>query len=445
MTIYKHRKSFAGFTTLAILAGLLFASGLLHPVSTQTLDFERQRGLMILDTLKSDIKKNYYDPKFRGIDLDARFKAAEEKIKKAQSVGQVQAIIAQTLVDFNDSHLFYIAPGKASRTEYGWRMQMIGDKAYIVAVQPGSDAEAKGVKPGDEVYSLDGFEPTRENMWKMNYFYHTLRPKPAVKLVLISPEGKQRELEVKSKITEGKRIRTIEDVVGDETREMETEAHLNRHRFAELEKDAYVWKMPEFNLSEAEVDGIIDKAKKFRSLIIDLRGNPGGYEITQLRLVGNLFDHDVKVGDITRRKETKPLIAKTRGANAIFKGQVVVLIDSNSASSSEIFARVMQIEKRATVIGDRSAGAVMRARQYGHEVGTDIVAFYAASITDADLIMTDGKSLEHTGVTPDELVLPKAADMAAGRDPVLARAAGLLGIKMDAEKAGKLFPVEWRK
>jgi len=58
--------------------------------------------------------------------------------------------------------------------------------------------------------------------------------------------------------------------------------------------------------------------------------------------------------------------------------------------------------------------------------------------------MKDGKSLEHVGVVPDELLLPTAADLAAGRDPVLARAITLLGGSLDAAAAGKLFPVEWK-
>jgi C-terminal processing protease CtpA/Prc len=161
-------------------------------------------------------------------------------------------------------------------------------------------------------------------------------------------------------------------------------------------------------------------------------------------LIGNFIDKDVKVGDTIKRKETKPLVAKSVGERA-YKGRLIVLVDSMSGSSSELFARVMQLEKRATVIGDQTAGAVMGAIHQSHKVGIDTVSFYGASITIEDLLMTDGKTLEHVGVTPDELLLPKATDMAARRDVVLARALELAGTKIDPAKAGALFPVEWRK
>ena len=105
----------------------------------------------------------------------------------------------------------------------------------------------------------------------------------------------------------------------------------------------------------------------------------------------------------------------------------------------------MQLEKRGTVIGDQTAGAVMRSRYYDHTIGVDIFVAYGGTITDANVIMTDGKSLEGAGVKPDDLRLPTAADLAARRDPVLAHAASLVGLKLDPDKAGALFPVLWSK
>ena len=85
----------------------------------------------------------------------------------------------------------------------------------------------------------------------------------------------------------------------------------------------------------------------------------------------------------------------------------------------------------------------MTSRSFDEEQGDENVIFYGASIPIADVIMSDGKSLEHVGVTPDELILPTPADMAAGRDPALARALELAGGKMSPDDIAKLYKYYW--
>lgn len=170
---------------------------------------------------------------------------------------------------------------------------------------------------------------------------------------------------------------------------------------------------------------------------LDLRGNGGGAVDSLRAMLSRLFDRDVRIGIEKARKGEKPLEAK--GRKDAFSGKLVVLVDSQSGSAAEMLARVVQLEKRGTVIGDRTAGAVMTARIVPHLVGTTSLAFYATTITIGDVRMADGMSLEHVGVTPDETVLPTAADLAAGRDPALARAITLLGGTMTAEQAGRFY------
>jgi C-terminal processing protease CtpA/Prc len=431
---------------LLMQGALLFSHAQQQPPPSK-FDIERFRS--VLGTIKEDIKKNYYDPNYHGMDLDTAFKAADEKIKQATSLGQLLGVIGQLLVDLDDSHTYFVPPRRSYRTDYGWRMKMIGDKSYVVAVEPGSDAEAKGLKEGDEIYAIDGrFRPARQNLWKIQYLYNALRPQPVVRLAVIKPDGQQQQVDAIARVQQGKRVKDLTLDTGDSDfwdleREEENLNHLYRQRGIEMGDELFIWKMPQFDLPRPRVDEWVDKFRKRKALILDLRGNGGGAEETLLRLIGNLFDKDVKVGDLKRRKEEKPLIAKTRGD--IFAGKLIVLIDSESGSAAELLARVVQLEKRGTVIGDVSAGAVMRAREFSHEVGVDVKIFYGLSVTDADVIMTDGKSLEHVGVTPDEIRLPTAADLAAKRDPVLAYAASLAGVTISPEKAGAWFPIEWFK
>lgn len=401
---------------------------------------DRDRGQVMLSMIKDKLKKNYYDPSFRGMDIDARFKTASEKIKEATSVGQIFGTIAQVLIEFNDSHTFFIPPSRAVDTEYGWTMQMFGDRCFVSSVDKGSDAEAKGVKPGDEVVEAGGYNIDRSNLWKFDYLYKTLRPQPGIRVILRSPNAEPRQVDLLAKQKQGKRVVNLTDYTEymNLVRKQQSEDEIGRDRFVSYGDQLLIWKMNEFDLVDSQIDEAMSRAKKHKALILDLRGNGGGWLTTITRLISNLFDRDVKVADSKYRKETKPVMAKSRGEK-IFNGQLTILVDSKSASASEILARTIQLEKRGTIIGDQTAGAVMAAHHYNDEIGLDVVVFFGVSITVSDVIMSDGNSLEHRGVTPDEVRIPTAEDLAAGRDAVLAYAASQSGVTLDPAEAGKLF------
>lgn len=424
---------------LALL--LLFGAGTQQVTLAQGLGkFDRDNAIAMLDAAKDDLKKNYYDPALRGIDIETKFKDARERVKQATSRDQLIITVAQTLLDFDDSHTFFVPPSRAAKVEYGWEMQMVGDSAFVTGVKPKTDAEAKGLKPGDQIVSVDGYPPTRENMWKMYYRYYALMPARGMRLMVKSPgEAEPRELEVLAKIERGANVVDWGNLF---VRFLRERRDVGKDRTAEFGNELLIWQMTTFSTSEDHIDAMMGKASKFKSLLIDLRGNGGGYTDALSRLTGYFFDREVKIAEQKGRKETKPLLAKPRGS--VYKGQVIVLIDSDSASASEVFARTLQLEKRGTVLGDRSMGAVMTSRYYDHQTGVGQVLYFGNSITVGDVIMPDGKSLEKTGVTPDETMLPTGADLAAKRDPVLSRAAEMLGVKLDPEKAGTLFPKEWR-
>jgi C-terminal processing protease CtpA/Prc len=430
----------------ALIAAIALLPVLSWPQQQQMSGLDRGRALAILQVIASDVRKHYFDPKFHGVDFDAKVAEAKQNIENATSFNMSMSHIEAALDSLNDSHTFLIPPQHAYRYDSGLRYQMVGDRCFVMRVRPKSDAESKGIKPGDEIVAINGYNVSRRDLWKMQYVFGILRPQPTLLLGLRNSTGVQRRVDIAAKVRDIKRITDLTGSNGgsdiwDMIREAETDEHLTRARYMEYGNQLMVLKVPEFSFSAAEADTMIGKARKHTNLIIDLRGNPGGDVEALKYLVGGIFEKEVKIADRTGRKGTKPEIAKAR--HNPFTGKLVVLVDSKSASAAELFARIVQLEKRGVVMGDRTAGAVMEARHYSEKLGTDTVIFFGASITEWDLIMSDGKSLEHEGVTPDELVLPGPDALANGRDPILAHGAEALGARVTAEEAGKAFPYEW--
>jgi C-terminal processing protease CtpA/Prc len=365
----------------------------------------------MLGNLRKDLAENYYDKGFRGKDLSQLFQNAAEKVAAATTTAEAVDSICGTLFEFGDSHTRFFTPPRAIRVNYGWTLAAVGDAPLVMWVDPASDAAKQGLAPGDRVLAVNRFLPSRENLWQILHYYRVIRPQAQQHLVVRKPDGTERAFDIASKV---KRIPVMQlsDAIDDAISEGLADPDLD----GAVEPGIVIWRMRMFGEAE-DMGPFVAKARNAKALVLDLRGNGGGLLDGLKALVGWTFDREIHVMTRVGRKGERREIARPRSKP--FLGKLVVLVDS------------------------RSAGKVMVSEMFGHAFGAiGHETIYGASITVSDSVMPDGARLEGVGVTPDEFLVPTPADLAAGRDPVLARAVATLGGALTPEAAGRLQPVK---
>jgi carboxyl-terminal processing protease len=146
-------------------------------------------------------------------------------------------------------------------------------------------------------------------------------------------------------------------------------------------------------------------------LIIDLRGNPGGIGGMAIGIAGMVEAEQNSLGTMKMREgELKFVFFPQPGA---FTGKVVILVDGESASTSEIFAAGLQELGRATVVGERTVGAALPS--VFQKLPTGAIFQYAI----ADFKTPKGVLIEGYGVIPNVEVKPTRDALLAGHDAQL--------------------------
>ena len=405
----------------------------------QTIDKDRQRGLAMLREVRGLLERHYRDPTFGGRSLDERFAAAERAMDAAGSERETFAVVARTLDELDDSHTFFLPPGEGA-ADFGWTPRMIGDRCFVVEVKAGSDAARQGLAVGDEILLLEGERPERASLWPRLQLLRLVPGLPVAHLSVRGAKGAVRELALQSQRADERDGRTLTmreflDVLSHSRAERE------RGLFADA-GDVLVWRLAAFDKDGTSIQEGIQRARRSRALVLDLRGNSGGDAGALRRLVGAFFGPPgpVVVGWLEARGRLRPLSAPLWPKDRGFTGPLVVVVDSDSASAAEVFARTVQLKHRGTVVGDRTGGAVMLSRTHVRmQARENRLLAYAVSITEADVILPDGSTLEKVGLTPDVTVLPTADDLRSRADPALARAVELAGSALSAADAARLL------
>ena len=160
------------------------------------------------------------------------------------------------------------------------------------------------------------------------------------------------------------------------------------------------------------VNNLVDEfaANNVNRVIVDLRGNGGGY-VSAAKDIASLWLDGDKIVTQRSLKTGDTVTYANRGQARLADMETVVLVDGTTASASEILAGALQDYDKATIIGEQT---------YGKGVVQTLVSLSAGTmlkVTTADWYTPNGTSINHLGITPNQVVENTYEDTNAGRDP----------------------------
>lgn len=156
-------------------------------------------------------------------------------------------------------------------------------------------------------------------------------------------------------------------------------------------------------LDDALAQAIADDVEQ---LVLDLRGNPGGWVSAAQGVLGRFLPESAgpALQEDTRPAGGSMVEMPIEGGDDVFTGELIVLVDGNSASAAEIVAGALQDHDRATIVGQPSFGKGSVQRVYEFPDGESL------RLTIAEWFTPNGRRLQDAGVEPD-VVVPVDAPM----------------------------------
>jgi carboxyl-terminal processing protease len=165
------------------------------------------------------------------------------------------------------------------------------------------------------------------------------------------------------------------------------------------------------------------KSKGVKAVVLDLRGDPGGYLDAAINVSSMWLDKGKTV--VSERKGGVTENTDYAKGNPVLKGiPTVVLIDGGSASASEITAGALHDNNAATLVGVKSFGKGSVQQVINLSDGGEL------KVTTAHWYTPAGKNINKQGIAPDTEVQRSDSDIKAGADPQKDKAYSILQAKI---------------
>ncbi len=275
----------------------------------------------------------------------------------------------------------------------GIELKASGGALAIVKVIPNSPAERAGLRAGDRIAEVDG-KVTSEMTTDQAADLLQGQEGSIVKIVAVSTNGSSRRLSIRREHVEVPSV--------DEVKIIDAGSGVGYLKLTCFQKttsrdlDAALWKL---------------HRQGMKCLIMDLRGNPGGLLTSSVEVADKFVEEGIIVS--TRGRSPLEDFNYTAHKAGTWRVPLVVLIDGESASASEIFAGAIRDHRRGNLVGERSYGkgsvqGIFPLSLAGSGVRLTTAKFYSPS----------GHPISNVGVNPDITVHRVARPVSGGQPAV---------------------------
>ncbi|NCO73906.1 MAG: PDZ domain-containing protein [Cyanobacteria bacterium] len=412
----------------------LATSGLLTFFSPPTVQAEMTDSpKMVVDEVWQIVNNEFVDRNFNQVNWQNK----REELLKANYSSKKQAYraINQALKQLNDPYTRFLPPeqfevltGQTSGEVSGVGIRIAIDPRtqdlYIIDVIKKSPAVEAGLKRGDRIVRIDG-KPTA----LMNLEQASEALKGELKSVVRIEISRERKPAFEVKVTRSQ----IEVPSVDFSLKKEGELNVG-----------YI-KLDEFSsLAAQQMKEAIDelKEKKASAFVLDLRGNPGGLLFASVDIARMWMAEGEIVDVVDRRGGHRRFQANN---SAITDLPLVVLVNGNSASASEILTGALKENKRATIVGTTTYGKGLVQSVHSLSDGSGL------AVTISRYYPPSGININKKGITPDvvqniskeqEFLLTQNPSLLATKDdPQYSKAVTVLKMRSSIPPKNSVNPV----
>ena len=353
--------------------------------------------LGINSSVKSDVDWSALDEVYNKLASTYNGEISKTDVVEGAKKGLVESLgdIYTVYMDTEESAEFYDDLHGNVGSGIGVEMGLRDGYVRVLRTLPDNPARKAGILAGDIIYKVDGEE-----------VYNLSTDEIAKKV-----RG-----ETGSEVT----VTVVRD--GEEKSfTMKREAINNVSAYVEYDGKTAIITVTRFdNNTGTMVQGFTKEFadKGINKVILDLRGNGGGYVSAAQDLLSLWLDNEKIL--IQKSKHFGDSTSNSNAGKAVLKDtETIVLVNGSTASASEIVAGALQDYGKATVVGEKTYGKGVVQNLY------DLSGATVLKVTTAEWYTPNDRSINKTGITPDVEVERTYEDINAMRDPQMDKAKAL--------------------